>query len=74
MQVFPSEASLERLVGAVHLERSREWDERRYISGERMGDLYDRPIPEPAPDAGAEERARRALEASLELAEELAAA
>lgn len=81
VQVFPSVASLERLAGAVMCDMDEEWQEARYFSKARMDELYDetrasRPEEPPAPDRLSEWRlvARKAIEASLELADELEAA
>ncbi|MEE8724136.1 MAG: transposase [Atopobiaceae bacterium] len=48
VQVFPSEKSLERLVGAVLCEVDEEWGRRRYFSEDKMAELYaGKPAPEP---------------------------
>ena len=41
VQVFPSAASLERLAGAVMCDMDEEWQEARYFSKDKMGELYD---------------------------------
>jgi hypothetical protein len=78
MQVFPSIASLERLVGAVICDVDDEWHQRRYFSEARMAELYaDAPAPEPADEGRAtelQEIAERTIEASLGLADEMEAA
>lgn len=48
VQAFPSEASLTRLVGAVLCEQDEEWSGSRYLSEEKISELYGgRPKPEP---------------------------
>ena len=81
VQVFPSVASLERLVGAVMCDQDEAWADSRYFSAKRMTELYDEAGPgamEPEPTASQREEwvlvARRAIESSLELADELEAA
>lgn len=78
VQVFPSVQSLERLVGAVMCEQDDAWSDARYFSERRISELYeDRPAPEPpTPEQAAEldDVARRAIEASLELADRMEAA
>lgn len=41
MQAFPSTASLVRLAGAVMCEQNEMWQESRYFSEAKMGELYD---------------------------------
>lgn len=41
MQVFPSERSLERLVGAVMCEQDEQWSASRYFAYDKMQELYD---------------------------------
>ena len=81
VQVFPSVASLERLAGAVMCDMDEEWQEARYFSKEKMDELYDekrasRAEEPPTPERQREWRlvAKRAIDASLELADEMEAA
>ena len=81
VQVFPSVKSLERLTGAVMCDQDDDWQESRYFSEKKMSELYDerkRPEAEgrPSKERSAELRliARKAIDASLELADELEAA
>lgn len=78
IQVFPSTSSLERVVGAVMCSEDEGWAQRRYLSGGRMAELYEGAR---TPETPSRERleelkvvARKAIEASLELAEGLEAA
>lgn len=80
VQVFPSEKSLERLVGAVMCDEDEEWSRARYFSEKRMAELYaprsaGQSVP-PSPERATELRlvAERAINASLELADMLEAA
>ena len=41
VQVFPSERSLERLVGAVMCEQDERWSASRYFAYDKMQELYD---------------------------------
>lgn len=81
VQVLPSAASLERLAGAVMCGRGEAWGEARCFSEGRMAELYDesraaKPEERPTPEKQGEWQtvARRAIDASLELADELEAA
>lgn len=80
VQVFPSEKSLVRLVGAVMCDQDEAWSEARYFSAAKMAELYDEQKPEPAEPPTAERQeqvlafARQAIEASLELADRMEAA
>lgn len=79
VQVFPSTKSLERLVGAVMCEQDEEWAGSRYFSQEKMSELYEGGASSPEPAAAeeqekAERMARKAIEASLELADRMEAA
>lgn len=81
VQVFPSVASLERLAGAVMCDQDEAWSDARYFSEKVMAELYDEkrgPVTEepPTPEHMAEWRivAQKAIDASLELADELEAA
>ena len=78
VQVFPSAASLERLAGAVMCDQDEAWSDARYFSTRAMSELYEEP--RVAKTTSPERReewvvvARKAIEASLELADELEAA
>ncbi len=78
VQVFPSEASLTRLVGAVMCEQDEAWGESRYFSEQRISELYeDRPDPVAPSDERRRElrlMAEQAIRASLELADSMEAA
>ena len=80
VQVFPSERSLERLVGAVMCEQDEQWSASRYFAYDKIQELYDekRRRKEPAaparPAADLAEAARKMILASLELAEKVDAA
>jgi len=73
VQVFPSERSLLRLVGAVLAEQDGIWAGKRYFSEERMAELSKerKPSLPPTPERLEElrETARKAIDASLELAD-----
>ena len=72
VQVFPSEGSLMRLVGAVMCDMDEAWSASRYFSEARMRELPAGGGPaasRPAPTGADVEAARRALESSLELAD-----
>ena len=80
VQVFPSAASLERH-RAVMCDMDEEWQQARYFSEKVMGELYDesraaRAEEQPTPERVSEWRpvAKRAIDASLELADEMEAA
>lgn len=75
MQAFPSVKSLERLVGAVMGEQDEEWAGSRCFSERKMAEPCD---PSPSPESAtleeqemADETARKAMEASLELADRM---
>ena len=80
VQVFPSVASLERLAGAVMCDQDEAWAASRYFSEGAMSELYDEagggarvpPTEEQLRDFALV--ARRAIDASLELADEPEAA
>ncbi len=76
--MFPSEASLTRLVGAVLCEQDEEWSGSRYFSEEKISEpCEDRPKPEPPTEERSEEFrlvAEQAIKASLELADRIEAA
>ena len=79
VQVFPSEKSLERLVGAVMCEQDEQWSASRYFAYDKMQELYDekrkkRPEGAGRPAADLAEAARKMILASLELAEKVDAA
>lgn len=78
VQVFPSERSLERLVGAVMCDVDGEWRQRRYFSDAKIAELYEgMPAPEPPSEGKAVELravAERLINASVGLADELEAA
>ena len=78
VQVFPSEKSLERLVGAVMCELDEQWSESRYFAYAKIQELYDeRRAPEAAAEKSASElaeAARKMIIASIELAEKVEAA
>lgn len=73
VQAFPSERSLLRLVGAVLAEQDDIWAGKRYFSEERIAELSKerKPSLPPAPERLEElrETARKAIDASLELAD-----
>ena len=78
VQVFPSEASLTRLVGAVTCEQDDVWSESRYFSEAKMAELHEgRESPEEPSEQRREELravAEQAIRASLELADRMEAA
>ena len=80
VQVFPSVASPGRLAGAVMYDRDEEWSHSRYYSERVMSELSDEPGARQTTAPTGEQLAaflfvaRRAIEASLELADELEAA
>ena len=63
VQVFPSERSLERLVGAVMCELDEQWSESRYFAYGKIQELYDeRRAAEAAPERPSAELAEVARE------------
>ena len=79
VQVFPSERSLGRLIGAVRCEQDEQLSASRYFAYDKMQELYDerrRKEPEAPgrPAADLAEAARKMILASLELAEKVDAA
>lgn len=81
VQVFPSVASLERLVGSVMCEQDETWSEKRYFSEKKISELYDEKRRQSQTDPPTPERqqelrliAKKAIEASLELADRMEAA
>lgn len=78
VQVFPSEKSLERLVGAVMCELDGQWSESRYFAYGKIQELYDErgagPSESERPAAELAEAARKMILASIELAEKVDAA
>lgn len=74
-------ASLERLAGAVVYDMDEEWQDARYFSRQKMGELYDESRAAGAEEPPTPERlsewrlvAKRAIDASLEPADEMEAA
>ena len=78
VQVFPSEKSLERLVGAAMCELDEQWSESRYFAYGKIQELYDKrraaEVASERPAAELEEAARKIIVASMELAEKVEAA
>lgn len=81
VQVFPSVASLEGLAVAVMCDMDEEWQDARYFSKRKMDELYDESRAAGAEEPPTPERlsewrlvAKRAIDASLELADEMEAA
>ena len=78
VQVFPSEKSLERLVGAVMCELDERWSGSRYFARDKIQELYDEGRADAPAQAGQSadllESARKMIIASLELAERVEAA
>lgn len=76
VRVFPSAASLERLAGAVMCEQDDLWADSRYFSEAGMRELLEAKAEAGGgarDEAGLPEFARRALSASLELADKMEA-
>jgi len=73
VQVFPSQKSLMRLVGSVLAEQDEIWAGEHYFSEKVIAELFEkrRPSLSPMPERLAElrELARKAIDASLELAD-----
>ena len=72
VQVFPSEKSLERLVGAVMCEQDEAWSQSRYFSYDKIQELYDEkraaaPAATGKPDGELAEEARKMILASPSL-------
>lgn len=79
VQAFPSEESLKRLVGAVVCEQDDQWSGSRCFAAGKMQELYDEkreegPSAPARPEAELARIARRAIEASLALADKVEAA
>lgn len=81
VRAFPSVASPERLAGAAMCDQDEAWSGARYFSKPKMDEPCDESRATGAEATVAEERAegfrlvaRRAVDASLELADELGAA
>lgn len=81
VQVFPSVASVERLAGAVMCDMDEEWQDARHFSKRKMDELHDESRAAGAEEPPTPERlsewrlvAKRATDASLELADEMEAA
>ena len=77
-QVFQSVASLERLARAVMCDMDKEWQDARYFSKRKMDELYDESRAAGAEESPTPERlgewrlvAERAIDASLEFADEM---
>ena len=81
VRVFPSVASPERLAGAVRCDMGEGWQDARHFSKQRMDELHDEPRAAGAEKPPTLERlgewrpvAKRAIDASLESADEMEAA
>ena len=78
VQAFPSTASLVRLADAVMFEQDEMWQESRYFSDAKMGELHDdgrtRGIDGPVERARLEAEARKMHESGLELADRVESA
>ena len=79
VQVFPSVKALERLAGAVMCDQDEAWADARYFSEKVMAELYGSPgkgdvAPTPERQSMLRLVAQKAIDASLELADELEAA
>ena len=81
VQVFPSARSLERLAGAVMCDQDDGWQESRYFPGRKMSEPYDESLGAHESRRADADRdaelllvAKKAIDASLELADELEAA
>lgn len=78
VQVFPSTGSLVRLAGAVMCEQDEVWQESRYFSEAKMGELYDEGrahgIDGTVDWPRLEAEARKMIESGLELADRIEAA
>ena len=78
VQVFPSESSPLRLVGAVMCDQAETWSGSRHFSERRMAEMHDAAFRMGAAGehdwAGLEKAARKTIESSLELADSVEAA
>ncbi len=78
VQVFPSESSLLRLVGAVMCDQAETWSGSRYFSERKMAEMHDTAFRMGAAGehdwAELEKAARKMIESSLELADSVEAA
>lgn len=74
MQAFPSTASLVRLAGAVMCEQNEMWQESRYFSEAKMGELYDEGRTLGIDWTQLEAYARKMIGSGLELADRIEAA
>ena len=78
VQVFPSESSLLRLVGAVMCDQAETWAGSRYFSERKMAEMHDAAFRMGAAGehdwAELEKVARKMIESSLELADSVEAA
>lgn len=73
VQVFPSESSLLRLVGAVMCDQAETWSGSRYFSERKMAEMHNAALRKGASGrhdwAELEKTARKMVESSLELAD-----
>ena len=78
VQVFPSESSLLRLVGAVMRDQAETWAGSRYFSERKMAEMHDAAFRMGAAGehdwAELEKAARKMIESSLELVDSVEAA
>lgn len=79
VQVFPSEESLKRLVGAVVCEQDEQWSGSRYFAADKIQQLYDEkragePPAAARPESELARIARQVIEASPALADKVDAA
>lgn len=78
VQVFPSESSLLRLVGAVMCDQAETWSGSRYFSERKMAEMHDAAFRMGAAGehdwAELEKAARKMIESGLELADSVEAA
>ena len=78
VQVFPSESSLLRLVGAVMCDQAETWSGSRYFSERKIAEMHDAAFRMGAAGehdwAELEKAARKMIESSLELADSVEAA
>ena len=78
VQVFPSESSLLRLVGAVMCDQAETWSGSRYFAERKMAEMHDTAFRMGAAGehdwAELEKAARKMIESSLELADSVEAA
>lgn len=79
VQVFPSEESSKRLVGAVVCEQDEQWSGSRCFAADKIQQLYDekraeKPAGAARPESELARIARQVIEASLALADKVDAA